>query len=147
MAECLFFVASPSTDFRIGSVISELGIAEGGLNMLVPQSLSDGGEADAVVDEFGRMSMAQLMQGACDTRHLTVFGPFLLSRLIPQRPTLIIFVSAEEGAMLIALLAQILFEERHQRGIIEQDGALALPFAQHRDVFIVQCEVEILDMN
>ena len=61
------------------------------------QPLTDGGEADASVDEFRRVGMTQLVQSGVDAGGDAVPGPVLLSRLVAQRTTRPFFSARKRG--------------------------------------------------
>src|SRR5262245_37317818 len=51
---------APGAEFVIGRAVGVLGVAERRLDLAVPESLADGLQAYAIVDEFGGMCMPQL---------------------------------------------------------------------------------------
>src|SRR2546427_10364122 len=87
----------PGSELRIGDGVRLIGVTQGSLQIAMAEPLADGGKANASVDELRRMGMAQLMEGGVDASGGTVPDPVLVGRLIAQRTTPAVLLSAEQG--------------------------------------------------
>ena len=65
----------PDPQFSIRSLIADFGVSQGGLKMLMTQPIADGCQTDATVDQFGRVTVSQLMKGAPDPCTLCIHLP------------------------------------------------------------------------
>ena len=105
--------ASPRPNFSLRHFVREVGIAQGRLNMLMPQSFTDRGQTHTRIDQLSGMRIPELMQGADDPGLMTVFFLDRWHGLIAQRTALIVFLSAEDWSLMKVTLAQIALEQNH----------------------------------
>src|SRR5207248_9311843 len=96
---------------------------QGGLEILVSQTLPDGRQAHASIDQLGRVRVAQLVERAADPGLGTVTRPALLHRLISQRATPAILLGPEQRAIAVAGLLQVRPDLTDQARIIQQHRA------------------------
>src|SRR6266567_3903023 len=102
MSMSLGHSAPPGSKLRIGDGVRLLRVAQGGLQIAMAEPLADRGEAHASVDEVRRVGMAQLVEGGVDASGSTVPDPVLVGRLITQRTTPAVLLSAEQRAVPVA---------------------------------------------
>lgn len=67
--------STPAPKLQISRAVTLFRVAEGRLDTVMPETLADGGQADAVVDEVGGMGVSELMDGAGGADGLAVPGP------------------------------------------------------------------------
>ena len=138
---------APGPYFRVCSRIGLFGIAQGRLQVAMPQTLSDRGKTHPVVDEFGGMGVPELVKCAFDIHPLTVTGPPFLHRLIAQRAAPTILLGPKQRSIAISHLLEIGAKLAQKPGIVEQYRPLFSAFAREGKPFIVRGQVEILDMH
>lgn len=97
----------PGPYLGISGCIGQLGIAERGLEVLMPQPLANGREADPAVDELAGMCMPELMERAAHVSLGTVRCPALLDGLVAERTSAPILLCPKERAVPIAGLFEI----------------------------------------
>ena len=119
----LGYSAPPGSKFRIGDGVRLLRVAQRGLQVAMAQPLADGGEADASVDELRRVGMAQLVQSGVDASGGAVRNPVLIGRLITQRTTPAVLLSAEQRAVPVAGVAEVGALLNNQAVAIDQHSA------------------------
>ena len=111
------------------------------------QPLADGGEADASVDELRRVGMAQLVQSGVDASGSTVRNPVLVGRLIAQRTTPAVLLSAEQRAMPVAGVAEVSAQLDNQAVGIDQHRASPATLTEHGQVLIVAGKVDVFNLE
>ncbi len=139
--------APPGSKFRIGDGVRLLRVARRGLQVAMAQPLADGGEADASVDELRRVGMAQLVQSGVDASGSTVRNPVLVGRLIAQRTTPAVLLSAEQRAMPVAGVAEVSAQLDNQAVGIDQHRASPATLTEHGQVLIVAGKVDVFNLE
>ncbi len=129
--------SSPLPDLGIGGGVSLFGVAEGGLDAAMAETFSDGGQADAVVDEVCGVGVAELVDCAGDAGGIAVPGPSRLGGLVTQRAASAVLLGAEQRAVAVPGVAEVGAHGGDEPVVVEEHGALPAAFAPDQEVFVV----------
>lgn len=91
--------------------------------MLVVEALADGRQAHSILNECGRMAMAELVQGAVNTSLGTVGRPARLKGLAAERLAVAVLHCPEQRPVPRLRLLEVAPQQVHQLRVAEQHGA------------------------
>lgn len=111
------------------------------------EALADRRQAHPVLNERCRVAMAQLVQGADDTRGRAVRRPARLHRLVAQRPPIPVFQLPEQRPVLRLRDLQVAPQQPHELRVIEQYRPPLPALPQHVQVLIVGGQVEVIHIE
>ena len=129
---------SPGPYFCISRSIRLLGIAQGRLQVLMPQSFANGRQTDPAIDQFSGMRMPKLVERAGDPCLRAVVVPALLHRLVAQWSSSPVLFRSEERPVFVAHPFQVDPELLHKARIVEQDRSPLATFPHDGQVLIVE---------
>src|SRR5438876_7700391 len=139
--------SSPGPKFGVGCGVRLFGVAQGGLDVLVSEAFADGGQADAAVDKFGGVGVPELVQGRDHAGGGGIAGPVFLHGGVPQRPAYAILLRPEDWPVGVAGGLEVAAQLSDQPRLVEQHRAPPAALAGHANVFVVDGEVQVVDVK
>jgi hypothetical protein len=109
--------------------------------------LADRRKTHPCIHQFGGMRMTQLVERAGDASGSTILLPPHLHRLVAHGAAAPILLRTEERPVLIAHLAEVGVHILHQPPVIKQHRPPLAPLGDDRDMFVIEGEIEILNIE
>ena len=131
-------LSSPRPDLCISRSIGLLCVAQGRLQVFMPQSLPNGRQTHSAIDEFSGMRVPKLMERASNACLRAVVVPAFLHRLVAQWSSAPVLFCPEQWSMLVAHAFEVGPQLLHQALIVEQNRSSLATFPHSGQVFIVQ---------
>ena len=127
--------------------VALLGIAERGLDVFVAKALADGRQAHPVLNQGGRVAVAELVQGAVNADLGAVGCPSRLDGLVAQRLAVTVLQRPEQWPVPRLRLLHVAPEQVHEFRVVEQHRAAMSALAEDIEVLIVVGQVEIVHIK